>query len=199
APAALAAQVTTTAPVAEVVTTQVTPTASSSRVYSGFAKQTEIALPRALASTVITVDGNLDEPVWQTAALLTGFSEYQPQDGLPAEDSTDVLVWYSDHAIFFGIRAYEPHGQARANRADRDKIAADDHIQIFLDTFNDRRRALVFMVNPYGSQSDGTRTETGSGTGSNDLNEDFQYQSKGRVTSGGYEVEVRIPFKSLRY
>src|SRR5207249_2892999 len=32
-----------------------------------------------------------------------------------------------------------------------------------------------------------------------DLNPDYVYESRGRVTERGYEVEVRIPFKSLRY
>src|SRR5213075_2547567 len=32
-----------------------------------------------------------------------------------------------------------------------------------------------------------------------DLSPDFVFQSRGRVTPWGYEVEVRIPFKSLRY
>ncbi len=171
----------------------------ASRIYHGRSNRLGINMPRISLNQDVKIDGILDEAVWREAALLTGFSEYQPQDGLPAEDSTDVYVWYEDHAIYFGIRAFEPHGKVQANRADRDKISADDHIQILLDTFNDRRRAMVFMVNPFGSQSDGTRSEGGTGGGHNDLNEDFQYQSKGRVTDYGYEVEVRIPFKSLRY
>ncbi|MBI4503126.1 MAG: carbohydrate binding family 9 domain-containing protein [Gemmatimonadetes bacterium] len=171
----------------------------AARVYSGQASRLLVDLPRLEETKEMLVDGVLDEPAWRQAALLTGFSEYQPKDGLPAEDSTEVYVWYADHAIFFGVRAFEPHGAVRATLADRDKLTNDDQIQIFLDTFNDRRRALVFLVNPYGSQSDGTRSENGSGGGSNDLSEDFQYQSKGRLTDYGYEVEVRIPFKSLRY
>jgi hypothetical protein len=69
---------------------------------------------------------------------------------------------------------------------------------------------MVFAVNPLGVQSDGTLTESNQ-TRSNgfggttlardpaDLSSDFVYQSKGRVTPEGYVVEVRIPFKSLKY
>ena len=42
--------------------------------------------------TVITIDGSLDEPVWRRAARLTGFSQYQPVDGLPAVEPTEVLT-----------------------------------------------------------------------------------------------------------
>ena len=59
-------------------------------------------------------------------------------------------------------------------------------------------------MNPLGVQSDGVRSE-GAGQvsslipGSTDLNPDFTWESKGRITDRGYEVEIRIPFKSLRY
>ena len=35
--------------------------------------------------------------------------------------------------------------------------------------------------------------------GSTDKNPDFVWESKGRITDRGYEIEIRIPFKSLRY
>src|SRR5204862_4734284 len=126
-------------------------------------------------------------------------------------DSTEVLAWYAPDAIYFGIRAYEAHGNVvRATLADRDNIDADDNIQILLDTFHDRRRALLFAVNPLGAQQDGVRSEglAGAAGGASagfrfdgvvDLNPDYVYQSHGRLTPFGFEVEVRIPFKSLRY
>lgn len=177
-------------------------------VYDGRQNQLDVQIPRREAP--VTVDGTLDEAVWGEAALLTGFSQFSPSDGRPADDSTQVLVWYSPTAIHFGIRAYEAHGAVRATLADRDKIAADDNIQILLSTFNDGRQALVFGVNPLGVQSDGTLNEGLQSRTSSfvsqaaardqaDLSADFVYQSRGRVTPYGYEVEIRIPFKSLKY
>ena len=180
-----------------------------SAVFDGRLKQTDVRIPRVEAT--VTIDGVLGEPVWKSAARLTGFTQYRPIDSRPAADSTEVLVWYAPDAIYFGIRAYEAHGNVvRATLADRDNIDADDNVQILLDTFNDRRRALLFAVNPYGAQEDGVRSEglAGAAGGANagfrfdgviDLNPDYVYQSHGRLTPFGYEVEVRIPFKSLRY
>lgn len=154
----------------------------------------------------IVVDGELNEPVWRTARVLTGFSLYSPVDGRPAPDSTEVLVWYSTTAIHFGIRAFEPHGAVRATLADRDRVSNDDNVEIHIDTFEERRRAFVFVVNPLGVQADGTKNEGGGFTpgsnvapGQNDLSPDFQWQSRGKVTDVGYVVEIRIPFSSLRY
>jgi hypothetical protein len=163
--------------------------------FNGRLLQLDVSVPRLQAD--VRIDGVLDEAVWSQAAVLTGFSQFAPVDRLPAADSTEVLVWYTDHAIYFGIRAFEPHGAVIATHADRDRISGDDHVHIILDTFNDRRRALFFSVNPMGVQADGTFTEGG---GNNvDLSPDFIWQSSGRVTDYGYEVEIRIPFKSIRY
>ncbi|TAK15302.1 MAG: hypothetical protein EPO35_07840, partial [Acidobacteria bacterium] len=154
-----------------------------------------------------TIDGRLDEPAWQQATRLTGFSEYRPVDGQKASEQTDVLVWYSPSALYFGIIAHDSSpGSIRATNADRDNIGLDDSVRIFLDTFNDRRRAFIFGVNPLGVQEDGVQTEGSFNAGrmmgmngSVDLSPDYQFDSKGRLTADGYVVEVRIPFKSLRY
>jgi len=177
-------------------------------VYSGRAGQVEVRIPRLEAD--LSVDGKLTEAVWGESAVMTGFSQFSPTDGIPAADTTQVLVWYSPTAIHFGVRAFEAHGPVHATLADRDKISADDYIQILLSTFNDSRQALVFAVNPLGVQSDGALVETGSvsGNGFNsavvkreqaDLSPDYVFESKGHVTEYGYEIEIRIPFKSIRF
>src|SRR5882672_7938827 len=178
-------------------------------IYSGRARQLDVQIPRMEAEVVI--DGDLADSVWAHAALLTGFSQYAPNDGVSAVDSTQVLVWYSASAIYFGIRAYELHGQPTATLADRDQIFGDDNVQILLGTFHDGKKALMFAVNPLGVQGDGALIEGANVTASGfigsavvgreqpDLSPDFVFQSHGRVTPWGYEVEVGTPFKSLRY
>ncbi len=160
-------------------------------------------IPRLEAA--VEIDGVLDEPVWQAATRLTGFWQYQPVDGRPAEERTEVLAWYAPDAIHFGIIAHDrAPATIRATVADRDNIDREDQVVLDLDTFHDRRRAFFFGVNPLGVQTDGVRSE-GAGQvsslvpGSVDKNPDFVWDSKGRVTGQGYVVEIRIPFKSLRY
>ncbi|MGH3994160.1 MAG: hypothetical protein ACRDSN_17075, partial [Pseudonocardiaceae bacterium] len=165
-----------------------------SAVYNGRAGNLDVRPPRQEGG--VRIDGVLDEAVWGQAALLTGFSQFSPADGIPAADSTEVLIWYSPGAIHFGIRAFEAHGAVHATLADRDRIASDDHVQILLSTFNDGRQATVFAVNPLGVQSDGALVETGAtqGNGFNnavvrrevaDLSPDYVFESKGRLTDYG--------------
>jgi Domain of unknown function (DUF5916) len=177
--------------------------------YSGRDRQLDVRIPRFEADAVI--DGDLSDSVWAHAARLTGFSQYAPSDGVPAADSTQVLVWYSAAAIYFGIRAFELHGRPSMTLANRDQIFDDDNVQILLGTFHDGKQALMFAVNPVGVQGDGSLVEGANVSASGfiggaivgreqpDLSPDFVFQSRGRVTDWGYEVEVRIPFKSIRY
>src|SRR5262245_55296924 len=125
--------------------------------FIGRENQLQVRIPRVEADAAkTTVDGRLDEPAWQQAALLTGFSQFAPHDGVAAVDSTQVLIWYSSSALYVGIRAFEAHGAVHATLADRDKITADDNVQLLLGTFHDHRQAYVFAVNPLGVAMDGT-------------------------------------------
>ncbi|MDX2057248.1 MAG: DUF5916 domain-containing protein [Gemmatimonadales bacterium] len=170
----------------------------------------QTAPPRLEMSVVI--DGSLDEPAWSRAAKLTGFSQYSPVDGRPAAQSTEILVWYSPTALHLGVRAAAESGTVRAHLTDRDRgIIPDDYIEFQLGTFNDGRSAYVFAVNPLGIQADGSlvegnqarrlavETDRTGGREQADLSPDYVFDSKGRVTEAGYEIEVRIPFKSLRF
>ena len=60
--------------------------------FSGRDRHVRVAVPRL--ETAVQIDGILDEPSWEKAARLVGFSQYAPVDGRPAEQATEVLVWY---------------------------------------------------------------------------------------------------------
>ncbi len=177
--------------------------------FDGRTGQTDVDIPRVESEA--TIDGNLNEAVWAKAARLTGFSRYAPTDGVAADDSTEVLVWYSPTAIHFGVRAYAEPGTVRAVLADRDKIYNGDYLGFFLGTFNDGRQASVFAVNPLGIQGDGIVVETravgaaeGSAASRAVASRPTSVRTtcsspRGTLTDFGYEVEIRIPFKSLRY
>ena len=173
-------------------------------VYSGRERQLNVQAVRAETSAVL--DGQLSEAVWQRAAVLTGFTSYNPVDGRKAQDSTEVRIWHAADALYVGIRAWAPPGTVRATLAERDRITNDDWIAISFDTFNDRRRAFTFAVNPLGVQADGMRSEQSPPPGTSraalttaDLTQNFVWQSKGRLLDDGYVVEIRIPFKSIRF
>jgi hypothetical protein len=182
----------------------VVPVAAVTRSFSGRAGQLSAQAPRLRDS--VTIDGRLTEAAWQQASVLTDFTSYSPVDGRPAQDVTEVRLWYAEDALYVGIRAYAPPGTVRATLAERDRISSDDWLAIHLDTFLDRRRSFVFAVNAYGVQADGMRSDVSAGPGVSraslqavDLSQDYLWQSKGQLLEDGFSVEMRIPFKSIRY
>jgi hypothetical protein len=155
-----------------------------------------VADPPRLETAQIRVDGRLDEEAWSTAALLGNFTQSRPAEGSPASERTEVRVFYTPRDLYIGVRAYAADpSRIRSTLAERDQITSDDHVRILLDTFADQRRAFVFYVNPLGIQQDGILAE-GRGT---DFAPDFLFDSRGRLTGDGYEVELRIPLKSLKF
>jgi hypothetical protein len=152
----------------------------------------------------IRIDARLDEDVWQRAPILTGFTIYEPSEGRASPDETEVRVFYTEDAIYFGIRAYDSDpGRIRANLVERDRSAfEDDWIRIMLDTYGDQRQAYIFYVNALGIQTDGIWQEgsvTMPGRPPIDFNQDYIWASEGRVDAEGWVAEIRIPYVSLRF
>lgn len=145
--------------------------------------------------TAPVIDGKLDEPAWREAAALRGFRQTQPGDNAEPSYPTTVLLGYDRDRLYLGVHAKDDPKKVRSTVARRDDITSDDYIAIYMDTFNDRRRAYLLMFNPLGAQQDGLFSE-GSEP---DFSVDIVMESKGTLTEDGYSIEVAIPFKSLRY
>jgi hypothetical protein len=166
-------------------------------VFDGARGQLDARIPR-VEDAAVRVDGRLDEAAWAGAAVLTGFTQSTPAEGTPARERTEVLVFYTPRELFIGVRAHASDPSSiRSTLAERDQITADDHVRILLDTFHDRRRAFALFVNPLGIQQDGTFSD-GSFDGYT-YSPDFVFDSRGRLTEEGYEVEIRIPLRSLKF
>lgn len=141
------------------------------------------------------IDGKLDEPLWKEATNLHNFYQTQPGDNTTPTFSTEAMLAYNGRFFFIGIRSLDDPKKVRATLAKRDDITADDYVAIYLDTFNDSRKAYVLMFNPLGVQQDGIFNEDGA----TDYSVDIVMESKGVVTPEGYSIEIAIPFSSLRY
>ena len=142
------------------------------------------------------VDGRLDDEVWKQAVVLKDFYQIRPGDNIAPSKPTEVFIGYDSKNLYLGFHCLDDErDRVRATVAKRDEVFGDDNVRVFLDTFNDQRRAYVLGWNPLGIQQDGIMTE-GSGT---DFSVDIVMDSKGTMTSDGWTVEAAIPFKSLRY
>jgi Carbohydrate family 9 binding domain-like/Domain of unknown function (DUF5916) len=141
------------------------------------------------------IDGKLDDPVWQNAAVLKDFYQIDPGDNIAPSKPTEVLIGYDPKFLYVAFRAFDEPDKIRSTVAKRDNIWTDDYVGFYLDTFNDKRKAFEAFFNPLGIQGDGVLTE---GRGE-DMSVDILMESKGIISETGYIVEIAIPFKSIRY
>jgi Domain of unknown function (DUF5916)/Carbohydrate family 9 binding domain-like len=141
------------------------------------------------------IDGKLEEEVWQKAVVLKDFYQIQPGDNTPPSRPTEVLLGFDAKFLYIAFKATDEPDKVRATIAKRDNIFQDDYVGFYLDTFNDKRKAFEVFFNPLGIQGDGVLTE---GRGE-DFSVDLLLESKGIVHETGFNVEIAIPFKSLRF
>jgi hypothetical protein len=156
--------------------------------------QQEPLLP-SRAGTPPLLDGVLDDVVWQQAPKVSGFKTWMPDYGKDMADET--IVWYAYDAenLYFAFRAYDREpGRIKASVSSRDSIRPDDWICINLDSFNDQQALYGLYVNPLGIQMDSRYA-----AGQEDLGFDAVWYSAGRIDAEGYTIEMRVPFKSIRY
>ena len=155
------------------------------------------------------IDGTLEIPVWEEGIVIDSFTQYEPVEGSEPSEKTVAYIGYDSKNLYIAVRAFDsdPKG-VRACLTQRDQVMGDDVITVYLDTFNDKKRAFVFQVNPCGVQQDGIYTETrrrGRGGGSSggffgfDRNFDTFFITDANIDDQGYTVEMAIPFKSLRF
>ena len=55
-------------------------------------------------SEKIEVDGNLDETIWQSAAVASDFIMFEPDNGktIPENKKTEIRILYDNDAIYIG-------------------------------------------------------------------------------------------------
>ena len=170
-----------------------TPTATVARDATGHVtvRATRIATP-------ITLDGALDEAVYQQVEAVSGLLQQEPHEGQPATQRTDVWLLFDDKSIYVSARCWTT-APARiiANELRRDSFAIfqNDNFGVFFDTFHDRRNGVFFYTNPLGALSDQLVTDE------RDTNRDWNtvWDLRTGRFEQGWTVEMAIPFRSLRY
>lgn len=156
-------------------------------------KSAPVNIPKLAAAIVI--DGRPDEEAWKNAAVFKDFYQTYPGDNTPASKPTEVWIMYDEKNFYVAFKCWDEKDKIRATIAKRDNVFGEDNVRMWLDTYNDQRRAYVLGFNPLGVQQDGIFTE-GQGA---DFSVDIVMDSKGVIEDWGWSVEVSIPFKSLRY
>lgn len=141
------------------------------------------------------IDGKLDDAVWQNAPTVTGFKTFTPDYGIVMAEKTIVYQAYDRENLYFAFRCFDSEpDKIKTSVTRRDNVRPDDWVCINLDTFNDQQSLYAFYINPAGIQGD-----TRYANGREDPGIDIIWYSAGQIDEQGYTIEVRIPFKSIRF
>ena len=149
------------------------------------------------------LDGTLEDPLWQSAKLITDFHQREPHEGEPATEKTEVRILYTRRAVYFGIHCLDSQpSRIIATELRRDVSQdLDDHFEILIDSNHNRRGGYVFEVNPLGTQSDGLIVEEQGDTNGGDFDRgwDGVWTSEARITPDGWTATIEIPFTTLNF
>jgi hypothetical protein len=144
----------------------------------------------------INVDGIFDESKWQDAIEFSDFKTYEPDIGFKASERTRVLVTNDSLKLYFAIICEDSEpDKIMANLTNRDNLKNDDSFTIEIDIEGSANSNIFFRVNPLGIQEDGVISQNEE----EDLNPDKIWYSKGIITDNGYQIEIAIPFQTLRF
>ncbi|MDH4156299.1 MAG: carbohydrate binding family 9 domain-containing protein [candidate division Zixibacteria bacterium] len=147
------------------------------------------------ATGAIKIDGDLDDPGWIKAAWSDNFVERNPGDNIKPMVQTKVLVTYDQDNLYVAFIAYDDPSSIRATMCQRDQFNGDDAVIVLIDTYRDASWAYEFFVNPYGVQKDLMWTNIVG----EDSGYDLIWNSAARITESGYQVEIAVPFSSIRF
>jgi Domain of unknown function (DUF5916) len=164
------------------------------------------------------IDGFVNDAVWETVAPHTTFTQQDPQLGEPATERTEVRLLFGPTAVYVSFVCFDADPTSIiVSQSKRDaSLAETEAVIAVFDTFNDNQNAFVFGTNPLGIEYDGQVAREGQTSGQSfsggggagvqrggisafNPNWDGDWTVRANITERGWEAEMAIPLKTLRY
>ncbi|WP_040585520.1 DUF5916 domain-containing protein [Spirosoma luteum] len=148
--------------------------------------------------SLIRMDGELTESVWQQANVASDFIQNYPNDTLPAYNRTDVRMTYDRGNLYIAVICFD---KDRAKPFIASSLKRDfdwdqnDNFTVYLDPFGDRINGFTFNVTPLGVEREG-QLYNGERVASE---WDNKWRSAVKVYPDRWQAELMIPLKTIRY
>lgn len=144
----------------------------------------------------IEIDGNLNELVWEQLLKIKNFVEIHPRSNVKPQVRTEGMMFYDSENLYIGFICYDNEMyKIRSTINERDNIFNDDIVGLSIDPHREGKQAFEFFVNPEGIQGDLLWYSSGK----EDETYDAIWYSAARKFYDRWTVEIKIPFKSLRF
>ena len=152
---------------------------------------------RLLDGESISLDGRLDEAVWQRAVPVSDFVQQDPILGAPPTEHTEVRIAFDRENLYMGVLLFDSEpDRLLGNTMKRDEfLSADDRFMWTIDTFLDQQTGYFFEMNPSGLMADALMLPSG-GT---ERGWDGIWNARAVRSEMGWILEIAIPFRTLNF
>ena len=154
----------------------------------------------------IKIDGIITEQEIEESKIFHLDNEISPGYNIPSTYKTSGYMFYTSTFLYVGYRAYRDEVKTSILPRDDFKMftSGQDMVSIQIDTYGDARNWVGLVANALGSQLDASRIEPrgvqqSPGAEGWSPESNYDYETTGRLTDFGYEVEFKIPFSSISF
>ncbi|PRY13681.1 carbohydrate binding protein with CBM9 domain [Pontibacter ummariensis] len=150
----------------------------------------------ARTQTAPVIDGVLEPDIWHQVSPATNFVRYDPFNGKPSSQKTEVYMLYDDEAVYIGAMLYDTAPDSILTQlGTRDSGENNaDMFGVYIDTYHDKQNAFSFLVSASGVQTDIKLSQNDE-----DWNWNAVWASKVSRNEKGWVVEMRLPYAALRF
>ena len=165
-------------------------------VFGGFAQTKSRTLAAVRINQQITIDGDLKDSAWQSAAVANDFVEWRPDFGAKERyaNRTEIRFLYDDEAIYVAGYCHEAKDSISTELVGRDAVGANDFIGILFDTYHDKINGFGYYVTPLGEQYDAKYSSSGEDGSWNSV-----YITSAKIVNDGWTFEMKIPYAAIRF
>ncbi|MEE4256541.1 MAG: DUF5916 domain-containing protein [Bacteroidales bacterium] len=163
-------------------------------IFYGQAERKNVVATRTMVPPKI--DGALTEAEWLDAVPAKDFFQYNPFNGAPPSQPTEVRILYDDRAMYIGAMMYDsaPDSILRElGERDNDDINAD-FFTFDIVPYDDGMNAFEFKV-----AASGVEADTKHAANYRDKNWDPIWKSAVEITDSGWIAEIEIPYAAIRF
>jgi hypothetical protein len=128
---------------------------------------------------------------------ITQWFETRVGDNVEPQVANVAYLAYDERYLYAGFKLEDPKPSLiRAPLGDHDAVpSSTDYAGLIVDSRNDGKTAQMFLANPNGVQYDALSSDISG----EDSSPDYYWDAVGKITDTGWNLEIRIPFSSLRY
>ncbi|WP_445159193.1 DUF5916 domain-containing protein [Mesohalobacter salilacus] len=148
-------------------------------------------------NTKAKIDGQLSDGVWKNLPTATGFVQFEPGFNIPATEDrkTEVKLFYNDKGLYLSAILYDDPELIMKQITQRDDFGQTDFFRVVINPNNDAQNDTEFIVFSSGTQADALSSPSLG----RDFGWDAVWKSAVKHTDKGWQLEMMIPYRSLRF